>query len=45
MTFTVENLTEQQIAKTIETSSRWLAVASPRLSVRESRHIVEGVSS
>jgi len=34
--FSVENLTERQIAKTIETSGRWLAGASPRPSVGES---------
>jgi hypothetical protein len=42
---TVETLSEREVAKTIETSGRWLAVASPRPSVREFQHHVEGVSS
>jgi len=45
MAFTAENVTERQIAKTIETSGRWLAGASPRPSVRERRLSVEVAQS
>jgi hypothetical protein len=33
MTYSIETLTEREIAKAIETSGRWLAGPSPRPSV------------
>jgi len=41
MTLSIDNLTERDIAKAIETSGRWLAGASPRTSVSHRRLIVE----
>jgi hypothetical protein len=41
MTLNLDTLTERDIAKTIETSVRWLAGASPRISVGERQLNVE----
>jgi hypothetical protein len=45
MTLSIESLTERDIAKTIETSGRWLAGASPQPSVGERLLIIEVADS
>jgi hypothetical protein len=45
MPLSIDDLTERDIAKTIETSGRWLAGASPRPSADERPLTIKGADS